>query len=110
MAVFPRRGTVNLKDLKRIVWDVEDSPDLDPRDLPRPLIIDRAEGPLDLIDGMHRAAGMLGWAQAEGIDPGGILVPVIDVTGCDEKLVTKAADAFASGHAAAVAKLHRLAR
>jgi hypothetical protein len=106
---MPRHGTIALSALKRSARDVDDAPDLNPVDLPEPLIIDRTNGKVDIIDGLHRAAGMLGWAESESIDPTQIQVPVVDVTGYDEETVEKAADSFAPGHAQAVQKIHRLA-
>lgn len=111
MSKFPKKKYVPLSDLKRSSRDVDDASDLDPDDLPEDLIIEFVEGKTQIIDGMHRAAGMLGWCESEGIDPKTILIPVVDVTEYDDTdTVEKAADGFSRENQNAVRKIHRLAK
>lgn len=89
-----RLTQVPLSALRAEALNAEDSPDLDPeqyaQDLP-PIIIEYSAGPLTIVDGYHRAAGMVNWAIGAGLKLNSVVVEVIDATRCDEDLVAAAA-------------------
>jgi len=93
----PKLVEIKLSALKRDARNAEGAPDLDPAEYMRaldPIIIEGEGRSVDIVDGMHRAAGLLGWCEAAGQDPSKIAVLVVDVTGYDEATVGAAADGF----------------
>lgn len=55
----------------------------------------------DVLDGFHRTAGMLKWAEENGVSPNDIKISVLVPSG-DSKTIAKASDKFAGGHEEAV--------
>lgn len=47
--------------------------------------------PSRIVDGFHRTAGLVNWADGEGIPYDAIQVRVLDVTGYDEDVIATAA-------------------
>lgn len=100
----PRFKKLTLDQLKAEASEAQDSPDLDPltykNDLD-PIIYERvpdgraASGTrITIVDGYHRAAGLVGWAIGAGQKLENISIEALDVTGFDEDLVADAADGF----------------
>lgn len=110
----PEFCRISLKDLRRDAWDVEDAGDLDPAEYAtrlNPIIIERANGVVGIVDGFHRASGLLGWAEAAQQDPAVIMVEVVDTTGYDEDTIAEAGDGFGGErHEAAIRKILRAAK
>lgn len=100
----PRLKKLTLGQLKAEARGVEDAPDLDPltykTDLD-PIIFERVRDGrtasserIAIVDGYHRAAGLIGWAVAADLKLDSIQIAAIDVTGYDEDVVAAAADGF----------------
>lgn len=109
----PSFREVSLAALKRDVWqDVDEASDLTPARyaLMSPILYERVNSRVVVVDGRHRAAGLISWAEGEEHDLRQVMVEALDVTGCDEELVARAGDGFARGNEAAVRKLIALAR
>ncbi len=70
--------------------NADDSPDLDPSDLSDPPIVVNDGRGYEIVDGLHRIAGMANWAEAEGKP--NVRIDVIDISGSHEAIIAAAAE------------------
>jgi len=106
----PKIRRITLRELRRDASEVDDAPDLDPAEYLTmdPIIIEVTDESVNIVDGFHRAAGLIGWATAAEQKLDVITVPVVDATGYDEDTVAQAADGFGGERqSAAIRKILR---
>lgn len=76
--------TIALADIAGHIMDelVDEASPLDPYDYSRldPIVVAKEEWGHDIVDGFHRTAGLLAWAQEEKVEPTDVQIKVVVAT------------------------------
>lgn len=82
---------------------------MDPKRIPPIIVTKLPDGTPDIVDGFHRTAGVLKWAEKNGIDPRKVKLPIVYVNPKAKKLIGAAADPGHPKHRRAISVIYRQA-